>query len=106
MLIPSALSLSLGLAVAAPATPDPPAAPAPAAPAADVVPAPAARKALRIAVYDLQLDGVDERVGHVVTDALVDELRKLQKVSVVSMVEVRAMLDVEAQKQLVGCSDA
>ena len=63
------------------------------------------RKALRLAVYELKVDGIDERLGRVVTDAVVLELRKLQRVSVVSMDEVRAMLDVETQKQLSGCSE-
>src|SRR5207253_3240205 len=58
----------------------------------------------RIAVYDFELSGIDKRVGRVVTDATVAELRKLQGVSVVGMDEVRAALDMEAQKQLVGCS--
>lgn len=59
----------------------------------------------RVAVYDLQLDGVDPRVGRFVTDSLVVELRKLDGISVVAMDEVRAMLEHEAQKQLVGCSE-
>lgn len=60
---------------------------------------------VRVAVYDLKVDGVDERVGRVVTDAIVAEVRKRQRVAVVSMDEVRAMLDLEAQKALMGCSD-
>lgn len=60
---------------------------------------------VRVAVYDLKVDGVEERVGRVVTDAVVAEVRKRQRVAVISMEEVRAMLDLEAQKALVGCSD-
>lgn len=59
----------------------------------------------RIAVYDLQMDGVDPRIGRFITDALVVELRKLDGISVVAMDEVRAMLEHEAQKQLLGCAD-
>ena len=44
------------------------------------------------------------RVARVVTDAFVDELRKLQGVSVVALDDVEALLDHEAQKQLAGCS--
>lgn len=60
---------------------------------------------VRVAVYDLAVDGVEERTGRVVTDAVVAEIRKRQRVAVISMDEVRAMLDLEAQKALVGCSD-
>ncbi len=85
----------------APAVIPAPPAPPPAAHAQDT----SSRKALRLAVYELKVDGVSDRLGRIVTDALVDEIRKLQRISVVSMDEVRAMLDMEAQKQLVGCSD-
>lgn len=60
-------------------------------------------QALRVAVYDFELSGVEPRMGRVVTDSVVAELRKLQHTSVIGMDEVRAMLDLEAQKQLVGC---
>lgn len=62
------------------------------------------RKALRVAVYDLEAAGVDPIVARVLTDALVEEVRKLVGIAVVSMSEIKAMLDIEAQKQLVGCS--
>lgn len=64
-----------------------------------------AKRSLRLAVYDFELSGVDPRVGRIVTDSVVAELRKLQRLSVIGMDEVRAMLDLEAQKQLVGCED-
>ena len=38
-------------------------------------------------------------------DSLLAELRKLERVSVIGMDEVRAMLDIEAQKQALGCDD-
>jgi hypothetical protein len=62
-------------------------------------------RALRVAVADLQLAEVEENVGRVFTDSLLAELRKLERLSVISMDEVRAMLDLEAQKQLVGCDE-
>jgi hypothetical protein len=58
----------------------------------------------RVAVYDFELSGVDKRIGRIVTDATVAELRKLQGISVVGMDEVRAALDMEAQKQMLGCT--
>jgi hypothetical protein len=59
---------------------------------------------LRIAVYELARSDVSEQVGLVTTGALTAELRKLERVSVLGMDEVRAMIDLEAQKQLAGCS--
>ena len=63
-------------------------------------------KVLRVAVYEFEATGVDPHVGTIVTDSVVSELRKLKGVSVVSMDEVRAMLDVEAKKQLTGCEES
>ncbi|HEY4220322.1 MAG TPA: hypothetical protein VGO62_03250, partial [Myxococcota bacterium] len=60
----------------------------------------------KIAVYKLEAAGVDDRVDRVITDAVVAELRKLDKTTVVGMDEIKAMLDLEAQKQMLGCSDA
>ncbi len=57
----------------------------------------------RIAVADLQVAGVEPRVVRVVTDNLVAELRKLDGVSVLGLDEVRAMLEHESNRQLVGC---
>jgi hypothetical protein len=58
---------------------------------------------LRIAVQRIEGSPEDERLIRVTTDALVVELRKLQKVSVIGFDEVQALLDLEAQKQLAGC---
>lgn len=63
------------------------------------------RKAVRIAVQDLQVSEVDPRVAAVVTDSLLQELRKLQGVSVIGMDEIRAMLDQEATRSMAGCDD-
>lgn len=65
--------------------------------------APADRAPLRLAVYELQVDGVPPRVGRIVTDALTSELRKLQGLDAIGMDEIRSMLAHEATKQLVGC---
>lgn len=65
---------------------------------------PARERFLRVAVYDFTVDQVEPRIGRFVTDALVVELRKLEGISVVSMDEVRAMLQHEAGKELVGCT--
>jgi len=59
--------------------------------------------ALRVAVYDLEIQGVDPRVGAVVTDSLLAEVRKLQGVSAIGMAEIRDMLSLEASKQAMGC---
>lgn len=61
--------------------------------------------ASRVAVQDFVVEGVDSRVARVVQESLVEEVRKLERVSVISMEEVRAMLDLEAQRQLVGCDE-
>lgn len=65
-----------------------------------------ARRVIRIAVYDLESDSVDPRVARVVTESLLFELRKLQRVSVIGFEEIRTMLDLEAEKQALGCDEA
>lgn len=60
---------------------------------------------LRLAVYDLAVQGVDPRVGRIVSESVVTELRKMRGLLVVSMEEVRAMLALESDKQLSGCGD-
>ncbi len=62
-------------------------------------------RVLRIAVYDLSSDGVDDKVRKLVEAALLEELRKLRKVSVAGMDEVRRMLAFEEQKLLAGCDE-
>ena len=64
----------------------------------------AALPVLRVAVYNFSRSDVDEHVSTVLTIALTNELRKLDRVSVIGMDEVRTMLDLEAQKQLAGCA--
>jgi hypothetical protein len=61
--------------------------------------------ALRIAVYDLELEGVPKNVGAVVTESVLQEVRKLQGASAIGMNEIRDMLAHEATKQLAGCKE-
>lgn len=61
---------------------------------------------LRVAVTELELAGVEARQGRVVQMALLAELRKLEGVSVIGTDEVRAMLEMEANRQLLGCTDS
>jgi hypothetical protein len=87
-----------GPPVAAPSPAVPPAAP----PAPEPEPPPGTEP-IRVAVTDLSLSDVDEKVARVVYESLLAELRKLSRASVIGMDEIRAMLDLEAQKQAVGC---
>lgn len=76
-----------------------------AAHAADSAPADAeGRRVLRVAVYGFDAAGADDRLVRIVASAVVAEVRKLQRVSVVTLEEVKVLLDFEAQKQLAGCS--
>jgi hypothetical protein len=84
--------------MAAPPPASPPVGPAPA-----TTPAPAV---LRVAVYPLDHGDLPALTAKVTTLALTAELRKLERVSVIGMDEVRTMLDLEAQRQLAGCSAA
>jgi hypothetical protein len=65
---------------------------------------PSATGLVRIAVTDVSHDDdLEPRVARVFAESLAQELRKLERVSVISMEEVRAMLAVEANRQAVGC---
>jgi TolB-like protein len=57
-----------------------------------------------VAVNDFAVNDVDERVAQVVAESLVFELRKLERTSVISFEEVRQMMNLEAEKQAMGCS--
>lgn len=48
---------------------------------------------LRIAVYRLESADIDERVVRITEASLLEEIRKLQRVSVLSLDEVQALLD-------------
>ncbi len=60
---------------------------------------------LRIAIGDITRHGVDARVGRLVTDALLQEVRKLRKLSAIGYEEVRAMLEFEQEKAAMGCDE-
>ena len=59
--------------------------------------------ARRVAVYELELQGVEKNIGTVVTDSLLAEIRKLEGVSAIGMDEIKDMLSHEANKQILGC---
>lgn len=61
------------------------------------------RRVLRIAVYDLALTGIDAKVASVVNEFLLEELRKLQRTSVIGYSEIRTLIDLEADRQALGC---
>ncbi len=60
---------------------------------------------LRIAVYDFKRADIPAKWGSVVLSALLTELRKLQRVNVIGIDEVRAMLGMEAEKAALGCDE-
>jgi hypothetical protein len=61
---------------------------------------------IHVAVRDLEVTGFDARKAKIATDALLVELRKLERVSVISMEEIRELLEMEAEKQSLGCEEA
>lgn len=73
------------------------------APLAPAAPALAARPILRIALPDLQLTDVPPRWGTLIAHSLALELRKLEHTSVITDEEIRALLEHEADKQLLAC---
>ncbi len=60
-------------------------------------------KAIRVAVYDFKVEGVDQNIANVVTDSMLAEVRKLKGVAAIGMEEIRDMLSHEANKQILGC---
>lgn len=60
---------------------------------------------LRIAVSDFEATDVDPAVASLVADAVVAELRKHEHLSVIGMQEIRDMLNLEAEKQALGCDE-
>lgn len=59
---------------------------------------------VHVAVTDLTVEGVEPRVARIFASSLVYEVRKLERTSVLGYDEIRAMLDVEAERQLTGCT--
>ena len=58
---------------------------------------------IRVAVYDLELSNISDGLGRATTEALLQEVRKLEGVSAIGMDEVREMLDFEAKRRVLGC---
>lgn len=65
----------------------------------------AERRIMRIAVNDFTVTDVDPHVARIVAESLVFELRKLERTNVISFDEVREMLNLEAEKQAMGCTN-
>ena len=57
---------------------------------------------IRVAVYDLELLNISSVLGSATTEALLQEIRKLEGISAIGMDEIREMLDFQAQKQAMG----
>ena len=64
---------------------------------------PGVKALIRVAVYDLELNNIPPGLGSATTEALLQEIRKLEGVSAIGMDEVRELLDFEAQRQAMGC---
>ena len=75
--------------------------------AADAPVAPAAApKPWSMAVLELTGQGVPVELAKLVSEALLQEAHKLEGPRVIGMVEVRALLGFEQQRQLVGCTES
>ena len=74
--------------------------------AAQATATPSLAVAKRVAVYQLELQGIEPSIGAVVTDSLLGEVRKLQGVAAIGMDEIRDMLSHEANKQVLGCEES
>ncbi len=60
-------------------------------------------RALRVAVMDFEVSDIDPTVARITSESLLQEIRKLERVSVISLDEVRAMLSLEEQRLMAGC---
>lgn len=78
----------------------------PATPSTPSTAPPRREGALRIGVVDVAAANVDDLVADVVEDALLVELRKLSRASVIGWKEIRSMIDAEGTKQLAGCEES
>ena len=100
-----ALMLALTSAVSA-ATPKPPGSPEAVSPGASLASqAASSLRPIRVAVYQLKAKDLDAEQLELVSDSLLAEIRKLSRVSAMGMDEIQAMLLVEEQRQMLGCSD-
>ncbi len=63
------------------------------------------QKTIRVAVYEITGSDVDKKHLALITDSIIAEIRKLEKVSAIGMNEIQALLTMEQSKQMMGCSD-
>jgi hypothetical protein len=90
------LDIEEGLAEPPPPPSTPPPVEAPAAPKQ--------RAVRRVAVKAIEFTGEeDARLATILTEALTNEVRKLQRTTVISTDEVQQMLEFEVEQQLAGC---
>jgi hypothetical protein len=68
--------------------------------------APSSAKLVRVVVQEVEVPPGEERLRAIFTSSLVTEVRKLAGVSVAGLDEVRALLDVAADRQMAGCDEA
>jgi len=80
--------------------------PAPASAPASLPATAASRPQQRVAVFDLRAPGLPEGTRRGLMDVLTKAVAEAPGLSVISRDEIAAMLDVEAQKQLMGCDQS
>ena len=68
--------------------------------------APVSAGLIKVAVYPMDLENIPEVLGNIVSESVLDEVRKLEGVSAIGMDEITKMLSLEAQKQVVGCDES
>lgn len=74
-------------------------------PPAAVPDGPGANEILRVAVFDIVVDDVPETAARVFGQTLAVELRKLRGVDVITTEEIATLLQLEANKQAMGCDE-
>jgi len=92
-------------AASAPAA-EPASAPAASAPAASPPASAPARPRQRVAIFDLRAPGLPDNTRRGLMDVLTKGVAEAPGLMVVSRDEIAAMLDAEAQKQLMGCDQS
>ena len=98
-----ALALAIALLLPLPAAAQEAPAPVPADTTAE---APKPGTPVAVAVLDLQASGVPAELVSTLTEAVLSEIAKVQGIKAVGMADIRTMLDLEQEKQLLGCDDA
>jgi hypothetical protein len=69
------------------------------------LPLPALSKPTRLVVLDFRMLGVDARIGTIFTGLVAAELQKVKNLSVIDRADIDAAIDVERQKDLIGCDN-